>query len=276
MAVTLLLSLAVAAAPVSGDSTCPSPAELATQLDRTVPESAWPKGARVRVERKNGHLALSLFDGRETLLGQRELDATGTCPELAAASAVVVATWLTELSTTDIALPPAAPKEPPAPAIAFDAAAGLTGSISAGPPALGAMLTATAAPRAEGLGGRLTVGVFGPRALRVGGGVVTWHRVGVGLGGHRRWARGDWRLDLSLETVGALTGLTGDEQTAEATRTRFDYGMSVGVRGLHQGLWLGLFGYGWPRPNTISVPAGSAELPQLELQLAAGVAFSNH
>lgn len=276
MAVTLFLSLAVAAAQVSGDSSCPSPAELAAQLDRTVPDSAWPKGAQVRLERQNGLLKVSLFDGEGTLLGQRELDATGTCQQLAAASAVVLATWLNEPLPTDIALPPPTPKEPPGSSIDFDAAAGLTGSIIGGPPAIGAMLTAAAAFKPEGLGGRLTIGIFGPRALLLGDGVVIWQRIGLGLGGHRRWAPEDWRLDLSLEAFAALTALNGDEQTADATRTGFDYGLSAGVRALKGGLWFGLFGYGWPKPNAVSAPGGSAKLPQFELLFAAGVAVSNH
>jgi hypothetical protein len=114
--------------------------------------------------------------------------------------------------------------------------------------------------------------------VSLGVGTANWQHFAVGLGAHRRFIPGNWKLDLQGEAVAALLAIGGDEPTRTVARTAFDPGVSVGFRALADlGLWVGTFGVVWLRPQEIPAPdlVQRTTLPRVELFLAAGVALSN-
>lgn len=276
----LSLGAALGALKVAGASTCPAPAAVAAQLHRMLPSEV--KGELVAlVEPAPRGVRLELRSPSGESLESKLLEGQGACQELAAAAAVVVATWLTELDSGALeppepARPPGPDRSPPETDLGFDVAAGVTGSLSETGVSLGVLLTTTLTPPGGGYGARLSVAALSPKAVRVGPGVVTCQRFGLGLGAQRRLLLEAWRLDLSFEVAPALLALTGDEKAAAASTAAFDLGMWAGVRAMSPpGLWVGLFGHGWLLPRGFSVEGQSAEAPRLEVSLAAGISWAS-
>jgi hypothetical protein len=96
-------ALAPGGLDVTGDSTCPEPADVARRLAELAPAdapTAPDTGAGRVVLTHNGQaLRLVLIGPNANELATRELAAEGTCDDLATAAAVVVAAWRADLDT---------------------------------------------------------------------------------------------------------------------------------------------------------------------------------
>src|SRR5450432_1014800 len=161
----VVVTLASGAFEVTGDSTCPTPAEVARRMDELLPSPTAANAtgaARVVVTRNGTALRLTLLGANANELATRELQASGSCEDLAAAAAVVVGAWWADLNphlTPTMRLPagalpaPSSPlhdvpllratAEPPSRERAFAVGLGLVGSETGGDLVPGAMLLAT-------------------------------------------------------------------------------------------------------------------------------------
>jgi len=79
---------------VNGNATCPTADEVSTRVAQLVPavDTSAPRDL-ARIEEAGGVLRVSLSAPDGALLGTRDLPRTSSCAELAAAAAVVVAAW---------------------------------------------------------------------------------------------------------------------------------------------------------------------------------------
>jgi hypothetical protein len=294
----LLLTSPAPLIVVEGDTACPTPAEVAARVAALLPADAAaeaPDVARIEVEAGTMRVTLSRPDG--ATLGEREIDGSFPCADLAEAAAVVVATWESDVHPEYRAPapppPPAAPAAvaaapppaPPAPA-AVDLGAALAGSLapsSAGAaPALGALAVGSWTPGGRRFGLRGAVQWTAERELELGAGAVLWRRVTAALGPQLRLtsAATRWAVDLHAAGLAAWLAAGGSGFTMDRQGNSFDPGVGLGIRALWFGPsglipWLELGGAGWLRSQTAFATPGAdaVTLPRLETTLAVGVSL---
>ncbi|MFZ5468479.1 MAG: hypothetical protein ACOZIN_03485 [Myxococcota bacterium] len=277
---SLFLFLAVAAVPLRGGSTCPTPAEVAARID----ERLDAKGHLATVEAAAQGIRLDLVNEAGAVVATKLLAGAASCSELASAAAVVLSAWLVELRGTEepLELPVSpltqAPSLPPGtstPAMRLEVSAGLLGSLAADRTfALGALLSASLVPGPRGLGGQISLGALGSRDLGLAGGRATWQRFAAAFGGFYRFALSGWNVDAALQGTAAVLAIDGDELIPGATATHFDPGLMLGLRACAQtGPWVGAYATGWFFPRAAAAGPERANLPQFELLLAAGWSF---
>jgi hypothetical protein len=298
-----LALLVGAVVTVEGAGTCPTTAEVAARVTALLPSGAAdapPDVVRLTEQGDGLLVALSRPDG--AAIGERTIARDGTCADLAAAAAIVVATWESDVhvefrppapepapanlaGTTET--PPVVAVSPPAPArrrASLEAGAALTGSFapsSAGAgPGLGALLVVSSTPADRRVGMRLALTADAEREVPLGDGQVVWRRVMLALGPTARLARprAPWAVDLYAEALFGVVTATGKSFARDIDAVAFDPGISVGtrLRWRRAGTvvpWLAVEGQGWPRPQiAYAAPDGaSAILPRVQLSLALGV-----
>ncbi|HEX3697129.1 MAG TPA: hypothetical protein VH374_17260 [Polyangia bacterium] len=299
----LALSFAGPVVAVEGDSICPLPQAVAARLGELLPGATLAsepdvallddQGASVRIQVRRA-------DG--TPIGERVLERTFPCPDLAGAAAVIIATFESDvhpefrLALATPLYPPAPPPvavtmTPTAPARAFSAAyeigAAVTGSLApssdrAGA-AAGALIVGGWTPAGRGLGGRLSLQASTARTLALGNGngTVQWRRFIAGLGPQWRWAsrgRGVF-FDLHADALGALVLASGGHFINDQDASGLDIGGGLGARLMLPGRlfapWVDLSAYGWLRRQVAyESPSGaSVSLPRIEGILALGLSF---
>jgi hypothetical protein len=271
-------ALVFAALPVRVESSaCPSGAEVEEALAALLPaasDGASPDVARV--QRRDGKLRIELVDANASVIAERELDASGSCTDLARLVAVVIGSWEGD-AHAEITRPHAEPPAPVAPmpavrpsaSMAYDLALGASLSL-AGAPAAGGTLAMVGLPWGLGPGLRLSAGGEAARTLDLGQGQVRW----------RRWMGGvefDWRLakgSLVLDLHGGL-GLGW----LSASGVGFSQNLSIGafspaaIAGArlswwitrHFAAWLDLGGLYWTRSQSVYTQPDRHEqkVPQL-------------
>src|ERR1700690_2739079 len=95
----LALWLAYAPMEVIGSGDCPAPADVSRRLAEILPPHAEgePRGPaaphRARIERSQSRVHIELLLPNEERIAERDLEADGSCDDLAAALAVVIAAW---------------------------------------------------------------------------------------------------------------------------------------------------------------------------------------
>ena len=109
---------------VEGETSCPSPAEVADELRPLLPEEFSEPERRLRLSADNGQTVLLLSSAGGDVLARRALPEKGSCVTQAKRAAVVAAAWQAELSDEPIPPPPRVEEEtalrataPPAPAV---------------------------------------------------------------------------------------------------------------------------------------------------------------
>ncbi len=243
MTVATVLLLAVSAVQVEAE-VCPSARDIEAALATTlaVPAGAARPGV-VRVLRQGHRLLVELLDGNGMLVGERALDDSDRCAELAAEVAVVVASWLSdvhpEFSPSGPEPPLAAagaakrdPGPPPEPGTraSFDVAAGISWSY-AGSAAVGGSLAATWIPRRSGLGLRLSAGTETARALELGEGrQAIWRRWTATTEGDWRAGRGPLVLDVHAGLAWTLLTASGAGFPQETSFSSPASGVTAGAR----------------------------------------------
>ncbi len=292
-----LLALALGAVSLEGTSPCPAPADVQARLAPLLP-LAPTRERRALLRREGAELKIFLYDGA-TLLGERRLPARGPCRALADATAVILASWLSDLDA-ELAAPPPAPQEdapPPsrprlrlAPAEPGEQRAvtsffGLALSLGPGGPSSTTVMGLSYAALEGGWGFCVGAQDFGRRELQetavapgIEGGPsyvlsdftsLEWERYGVRGGPLYRWlwSGGGLTLDAQAELVVAALALRRDGSAGASSATLADVGGVLGFRvTAASGLWLGAHLVAWPL-------APSRGLPVLEPQLGGGVGW---
>jgi hypothetical protein len=296
---------AAAAAPaeleVTGDSTCPTPTDVAARLADLLPPTAdrrgIPAGTHVVVTRGDAGTQLVLRGSRGEDLATRALPAEGSCADLAGAAAVVVAAWRADLDPelapavhlpAPAAPPPAAtvsaspPPAAPVPPRSFAVGMGLLASETGGSLAPGAMLMGWL-----GLGRRLALdaSVFGAtsRSADVGAlpRVASWTRVALAVGPTLAMRRDRIRGALHVQALAGLLHVKGVGLDTVDSDTTVLVGAAVGARqeivSGTSAFWMGLDVCLWPGDQRLVVQNVSeqAHLSRVDVVVSAGLAFGN-
>ncbi|MEA2699402.1 MAG: hypothetical protein QOI66_3673, partial [Myxococcales bacterium] len=241
-------------------------------------------------------------DGR--IVGARPLDTRFGCAALAAAAAVVVVAWESDVHPEFLQRLPAPPPAPPeadasikvaptpAPSAApveraaFDVGLGLAGSLApsstnGADPAWGGLLIASWLPTPRPVGVRLAAQAGSERQLALSSGDVRWRRVTVALGAQYRitWRDGQWLADVHADAVGSWVSTRGVGFATNRSDSAPEPGAGAGIRlAMRRGMvvpWLDLAGSGsFRRQVVFEAPSmTSAVLPRLETTLALGVSI---
>jgi hypothetical protein len=302
----LWFSLANPLLAVDGNSTCPTPREVADRVAALLPvEHAAVERDVVQVDNQGSAVRVQLRrpDGR--IVGERTLQKRFGCADLAAAAAIVVAAWESDVHPEflrSLAAPPRPPAVEPVTVVApptamppaassslgaaFDIGIALTGAVApdqggAGP-ALGGLLVASWTPAARGFGARLGAQASSERQMRLPSGDVRWRRAALSGGVQYRIAlqAGRWLLDLHADALVARVSVHGvGFAISNLSDTGVDPGVGAGVRLLwHAGIvapWLELAGGGWLRRQVVveDPTRASRALPRLEANMAIGVSY---
>lgn len=319
-----LLWLAHVAIEITGDAGCPEPAAVSRNLTSLLPAvwtaatsaapgepgAASPLPPSVRLSRTaTGELEILLVgpDGRRR--DEKRFEAAAGCDDLAAAVAVVIASWASEPALSlpqRVDLPrPAAPlstHEEPASVAGASAAVGSSIAVVVAPwrPSstaifrLGAVASSTAGQWAAGLragsgvilwGDRWGLGAVAaatmPRSEAVGSvpGAGRWARGYLGIGPEVSLLRsGAVTLTAHLQGLLALLHVTGNGLENATSDTSLRFGTTGGIWSAWQGWssvwpWIGADLLFWPGRERLRVEGLAMEgaVPGLEAQIAAGL-----
>jgi hypothetical protein len=258
MIAALLFWLAYAPLEVVGSGDCPAPAEVSRRLTEMSPPdrgaAAEPRVPhRARIERTGDNLVVELLLPNDQAIARRDLAADGSCDDLAAAVAVVVAAWEAELDphlTARVNLPaPAAEpvasarvvddSAPPARPPSFQIGLAVLGSVVGGQLAPGAGLTGRIAPPGWHLGLALELSGTTARSEAVGAraDAASWTRFALGAGPEAQLTLRTATLDLRAQALAALLHVEGVGLSTTASDSSAELGTGVGAR------------LGWPWGN---------------------------
>ncbi|HEX4406095.1 MAG TPA: hypothetical protein VH560_14755 [Polyangia bacterium] len=299
IAATLAVLVALGGVEIVGDATCPAPAEVAAQVATLGPA---PVGdaptAKVIVARTERALRLELVGPNSNALATRTLPAEGTCEDLAAAAAIVVAAWRADLdpnltpqvrllaNATPIEATPtvvrAAPPRHDVPR-SFEVDLGVIASDVAGKLVPGIMLLGTMDLGAIGLAIDSGLSATTSRTEDVGGipDGVSWTRTTFEIGPalHLGYAR--LRGDIHLQALAALVHVRGGAGVPNATSdTTLELGVGAGARvalaGKTSTIWVGVDALKWPGDQELTIandPFDQGRLPRSEVVLSLGIGF---
>lgn len=202
---------------VEGTSECPTPAQVATLLPGMLPQTGGdPQRELVSVDAIDGGLVVTVRGDDGSLLSSRTLADSGqpgACQALAAAVAVVIATWNIERSAEPSLLQEGlyrlqAPPRVVDRDVAAPAPPKWTGTILLLGAAVGTVVdrggvAGTAGVEVEvrrrRLGWRLTLVADTERDRAQDGGTVTWRRSSAALGGVWRAGGGEVGVELAVQ-----------------------------------------------------------------------------
>jgi hypothetical protein len=266
---------------------CPDGNAVEEQLLPLIPPPAQRAPRRAVVQRSGGVLRVELRDPAGRVLAARELPATASCGDLAAAAAVVLGSaWRAapapelpplHLDADAVLRRPALPPKRLPWEVAASAFVSFAGS--GGAPAAGGALETTITPRGRRLGARVVFLGAGLREEPVGPGRAAWTRLALGAGPRYGLDKGRFLLSLHAEGLVAVVLARGEGFAESFQSADVDLGLGGGVRiGLRLGPVAPFIGgtiLGWLRPQTIHVAniAATVDLPRFEVLLAAGVAL---
>jgi hypothetical protein len=303
LALAALSALDVSTASGSGvsvesDSQCPTGAAVRQRLDLTPPASGATLTVRRAVlDRRTHALRVRLFGSDGRLLAERDLDAGDSCAELAAAAAIIIATWEARLAASAVP-PPAsmaetgvdvpAPIAPLAatrvhsPSVAVELGAALIRVASAGAQTLGGGVAIDAARAGAAIGLQLGLIVTGSRRQAVGDGFALWSRPMFTLGPRLRASRDRYFAELRAGGGAGLFRVHGTGFDIDYAHTGFFSAAYSGARvGAQLGgalVFLGVDGALALGPTRVvgidaSDVAASAEVSRFELMIGAGLAW---
>ena len=283
-----LVLLAALPVRVDSDSTCPSEKEVAQALGSLLSSVAESRSKDVAlVHRKGRLLQVDLRDAQGALMADKILERDGSCAELAALTAVVIASWESDVHPEFARQQPEpgprplpAPETiPPAAVSAYDVAVG--GSLAWSGSLAGGMTAELGwIPRATGPGLRLAVAGEATRGLTLAQAKAHWQRL---------WsvAAIGWRIrqrpvtfDLLLGGVAGWLRMSGSGFAEDRASSAFSPGITAGARiswwvAGPFAPWLEVTGLWWPRHHTVyGEPAvGQRDIPAWQIGTALGVAL---
>ena len=310
-ALLFVLSLTHPLVVVDGEETCPAPGEVEDRLSALIPRVDERESQdRAYLQRTGSGLLIDLRRDDGERLAQRVLAANGSCSDLAAATAVVIATWEMHLKPGIVAHVDL-PADPSPPATARSAGGGAARSTPLARSNLEARIGVLLSQAGGDLEPGLTIGgSFTPTSRRLGmtiglsaaaqrlqavaqsgGGGARWTRGVLALGAQYRFdLPGRLLVDVHGEGLGALVRVEGASPagtTANPPQTwssRADFsgqvGLGTGVRAARAwgpaAAWIGVGLLVWPGHQRLQVdgnPAASGELPRIEGEVAVGAAW---
>jgi hypothetical protein len=293
------LWLAYSAVDVVGDGDCPASADVRHRLAELIPATnGGPEPLRrARLSRSEKGLHVELLSAGGERMAERDLGVDASCDDLAAASAVIIATWEAELDprlttprvslrtpprqttpvTTAVRATPPPPQSPPS----FDLGLALMASLTGGEVAPGARVGAWIAPGGWRLGLGAAVSATTARSEPVGPGpaAARWTRYALGAGPEARFAIGRMMVGAHARALAALLRVEGVGLPTTASDSTAQFGTGAGV---HVGRpwgnatpWIGADLLFWPGRDRLEISglAARGELPRLELQLALGLSI---
>lgn len=209
-AIALLSLLFPLSAVVVGKTTCPTPTQVNEKLARLGVSPATPLGQETHeavLSRNAQGLLLTLRFTNQTALAERQFSAQASCEDLAAAAAVVIATWW----NWDIGI-----------AIQLGRAAS---SMSPG-----AWIEASAG-RQERLIRMVLSGFWqGDHELSLGRGEALWRRTGAALGPRLEMQKGSLLSSVEVLAYAAYLQLGGRNQPQNASDASVDAGGMFDLR----------------------------------------------
>jgi hypothetical protein len=290
----LLGAWVYAALPVQVQSeACPSGREVEQSLVSMLPPlpaNARPDVARVTIQGQGVHIELVNSDG--AVVAERNLEQNGSCAELAALVAVVIASWESDVHpefarphtelvpTFAVVSPPLRAAEPTQiPASSYDLALGgalsFTDSFAAG-----GTLAGTWIPRGRGPGLRMSATAETQRSFVLGSGRVNW----------RRWmgsAEVDWRFLRNRMTIDLHGGIGFGLLSAGGTgffqsqsQLSFSPAATAGARlswwvARRFSVWLDIAGLYWLRGQSVysEPPISRQTIPSFQVAASLGLAI---
>lgn len=297
---------------VSGDDTCPAPADVARQLDLLLAQGSQLRtGYDAYVLAVPERVHIDLVSAGGVRLAERDLPRRGSCDDLAKASAAVIATWLGvfeaeapfehgDRSPAVVEAPPprppgasvaaagsralpAPPATTPRNSIGYWVTVGLVASRAGNDTVAGAEVAAVVSRSRSGLGARASLFATTEHTLLVAAepGLARWRRVGVAVGPSLLARARGWRIELHGAAIAALLDVQGSGFTSNNSSRAFDLGGQTGVRVArlwgNAAPWVGVDGLYWPGHQDIIVNGATrvGEVPRVELQLSAGLTLGS-
>jgi hypothetical protein len=291
-----VLLLAIATSPVQvvpgANDACPSGAEVEEALASmlAIPSGATPVSPDVaKLERRSDNLHVELVDPEGVVIAERTFDGGASCAELGRMTAIVIASWESDVHPEFVRQPaeivrvaraPVLERPVAAPpalrAAAYDVAGGVTlGQVDT--VAAGASLGAAWFPRGVGLG----VSVLGAgelsRTIAVGAHEARWRRWTANAEVANRWARGRFVVDAH----GGLTLGWISTEGVDFAQNRADSTVSLGgTAGIRIGqwfsrraaVWFDVRGFYFPRRDSIYGTGGGATVDETTVPSWGGVA----
>jgi hypothetical protein len=284
-----LVFLAVATSPVRVvDDGCPSGAEVELALASMLTTSGATPATRdvAKLERGPDKLRVELADPEGIVIAERTLDGATSCAELGRMTAIVIASWESDVHP-EFARPPVeiVRSEPPAPlevhapagsAATYDVAAGITVG-QADTTAAGASLGGAWFPRGVGLG----LWVLGagdlPRTIAVGTHEARWQRWTASLELARRWGGDRFVLDAHGGLMLGWLSTEGVDYTQNRSDSVVSLGVTTGIRGARWvsrrgAVWLDLRAFYFPRQDSIYGSLAGATTDQAAIPSWGGIA----
>jgi hypothetical protein len=296
---------------VDGEGTCPAPDDVQRRLAQLIPEvDESERQDRAYLLRTPDALQVDLRRDDGQRIAERRLPATGSCDDLAAAAAVIIAAWEMRLKPEiagGVKLPSSRrPPEPSAAAQArapaapsaqtpttgarasFDLGGGVVGGVAGGEFAPGAKVVTTFAPAGWRLGFAAALSAQARRIEELANTErARWTRAVVGGGARYRFGAGHGAVvdahllglvgRVAVEgTRSVATGAPPDGSVPRADSS-VEVGASVGGRVARPwgavAPWLGVDVTGWPGRQRVVGTAGDGQLPRVEAQLSLGVSW---
>jgi hypothetical protein len=311
MLIALSGALILSALPVRVEAqACPSGPEVGQALASmlpSVPSSTQQDVAHV--SRSGRELRIDLVDRDAAVIAERSLDVDGSCAELAALAAVVIASWESDVhpefarspeepilatldknpseEVTTPSLPPPLPSivPPILPPIlpssaSYEVAIGPSLSL-AGSVAAGGMLIGTWIPRGVGWGLHILAAGESARTIDLGQGQAHWRRWMGSLEPDWRVVRGRTALDFHAGlALGWLSATGVNFPGTNRSQTSVSPGVTLGVRSSwrltrHLAIGLDLAGLYWTRAQTVSsdAVASQQEIPHFQVLASVGLAL---
>jgi hypothetical protein len=257
------------------------------------PGIAWIEAAGLNLE-------IELRSPSGDVLFARQITSSGTCADLAAIAAVVIASWTAE-GNAGISLlqpgvlPPPRPAPPPLPSVPvpqatsatsiptgrngpreFDLSVGLGGSASGDGPVGAARVDA--GMRGRRLGLRAGFATETQRSAALEPGTVSWRRVGVSLGPTLALVRQPVMLDARAEIFAGYTTVAGHGFDVDSKSSALAPGLAFALRfGTSTGWirpWIEVGGQIWLAGQEITVSKTKPPNPRVALAGLEGRAFA--
>jgi hypothetical protein len=283
----LLLAGAAPVLPVrvEGEGLCPAATEVETRLRALVPAGDPTASQEVaRIEEEHDSVRVILHRPAVGIVAERRLARAPSCSAMAAAVALAIASWETNVRPefpVAMAAATVSARAPPVSPAAIDLGVALViGRSQSWAPGL--LARASFTPGGRRFGPSVFIGWEATRTDDVGSGRVSWRRWEAALGVHHRWRGASVLADAHLELGAALVDMRGAGFEQTYRRLRIMPEAAAGWRVCLPLLrsrwqvapWADLRALAWPRKETaIELPSMSGRiLPPFALMLAVGIA----
>ena len=314
---TLAASMLLGTPRILGTASCPTAAQIEGAMSGL--PSGSDDSLSAQVTEVQGTIHLELVDAKGSPLATRTLAGDEDCERLARSVAVVLTAWTAEVPEAPMLSPwrgnrlpvisdqpemldPAsleeerAQSETPAPPpleaerpveerppydgpLRLEVGLGPMGAINSNGAAAAVDVSGFLLDRNSGFGGLLSLFVEGKQTGQLGGGFISYQRVGLALGPAHRWSFGPLDLDVDADAVLGLLLANGSEYPTSSAGDTVQSGLRAGARlGTSFGAlqaWLGGWGLYWIGEETLELApnGGSFVVPSWEVLIGAGVGY---